>query len=83
MDKLEDFVFRTSGVNAEIELLAEVESSVHVALAAHGQQSGSVGRILSNTSPSTASVVKTLSLGDPRIQESSQTNLIWTIPFPV
>ncbi len=36
MDKLEDFVFRTSGVNAEIELLAEVESSVHVALAAHG-----------------------------------------------
>ena len=29
------------------------------------------------------SVVKTLSLREPRIQESSQTNLIWTIPFPV
>ena len=41
----------------------------------------SVGRILSSTCPSTERAVKTLSFGELRIRESSQTNLIWRIPI--
>ena len=41
----------------------------------------SVGSILSSTCPSTERAVKTLSFGELRIRESSQTNLIWRIPI--